>query len=208
TSSGSATVPVARLVTNNASMTLSPGGTQFSMPSGGSLGNPTGSFAVTFTGGASAFTASVLPGAAWLSIQTQNAGSVAFSIDPVVAAGLTPGTYYGTIRITAMGVVNTPQDFQVILTIAPATSPTVPDPIPSGLAFVAGGATIPSQTVQLFASSTTALAYQASATTSDGQAWLTVTPSSGTTSSGSPASSTVTVSTTGLAAGVYRGFVT
>jgi uncharacterized protein (TIGR03437 family) len=70
---------------------------------------------------------------------------------------------------------------------------------------MSGGTAPPAQNLQLFASSTAAVQYQASASTTDGHSWLTVTPTSGMTSAGSPASSTVTVNPAGLTAGVYRG---
>ncbi len=209
TSSGQSSIAVTLSVSGSASMTLAPAGAQFTMGAGGVLGNANGSFLVNFfAGSAAAFTASVQPGATWLSITQQSGGAVSFAIDPAIAAGLAAGTYYGTIRVASSGVVNSPQDFQVILFIAPAATAVRPDPQPAGLVFAASGSTAPpGQTVKVFASSATPVPYQASANTSDGRTWLSVTPATGTTSASSAAATTVNVNPAGLAAGIYRGGV-
>ncbi len=64
---GSASVPVRCCLRVQGAMTLAPGGTQFNMPQGGALGNSSGSFLVGVSSGNITFSASVLPGASWLS---------------------------------------------------------------------------------------------------------------------------------------------
>jgi hypothetical protein len=208
TSAGGATIPVSFNVAASA-MTLSPAGVQLNMSAGGALGNPNGSLAIGFTGTPSSFTASVLPGASWLSITGQTATGVNYAISPGAAANLAPGSYYGTIRVASAGAVNSPQDFEVILTVAQAVAPALPDPEPAGLLFIASGlAPPPSQSLSLFASSVSPVSYQAAASTTDGHAWLSVTPTIGSASSGKPGAPTVSVNPGGLGAGVYRGGVT
>ena len=87
----------------------------------------------------------------------------------------------------------------MILNVAPATSPAVPDIEPAGLLFLSSTP----QTVHVFTSSTTLVTYQASSDSS----WLSVSPASGSTSTASAGSSSVSVNLTGLAAGVYCGNV-
>jgi hypothetical protein len=97
-----------------------------------------------------------------------------------------------------------PLTFVVVLNVAPLSSPTAPNPTPAGVLFIANGnGTPPAQTVEVFVSSATSQTYQAS---SDSP-WLTVSPTTGPTSTSSPASSNVSVLLSGLTAGVYRGSV-
>jgi uncharacterized protein (TIGR03437 family) len=222
-SAGTATVAVTGIISNANIMTLGPSGAQFNMIAGGAPGNPSGSFAVAISdndaaphsGNISAsWTAAVVPGANWLVLKTTSGvatgsapGTIDFSIDPAVAATLAPQAYYGTIRVTAEGILNSPQDFEVVLNVAPASSAPLPDPQPAGLVFVAPGAPVAAQKVQLFTSAPTAVPWQTAVTTQQGGAWLSVTPASGTASAGAPAQTSVEVNPAGLSAGVYRGAV-
>jgi uncharacterized protein (TIGR03437 family) len=211
TSAGLANVPVTLLVAQNPTMTLSPAGTQFQQAAGSSPGNPNGSFEVAVSGSSTvSFNAAVLPGASWLTLNTtsgtstsSNPGTVSFSIN-ATAATLAAQAYYAAISVTSSGVVDSPQMFIVILNVASAAAPAVPDPTPAGLLYIssANGAPAP-QTVKVFISSQTPLTYQAS---SDSP-WLLVTPASGSTSTASPGSSSVSVNLSGLLSGVYRGNV-
>lgn len=216
TSVGSASLPIGLFLSREVSMNLSPGGAQFQMQAGGAPGNASGGFLVSVNGNnPAAFSASVLPGADWLTLgavsgaaSSSNPGSVSFSVNPDAAAALTPAAYYGTIRVTSGQVSNSPLDFSIILNVTPATDPVKPDPQPAGLIFISsGGATVPSQTVAVYAGSKAPVPYQASAATDDGRAWLRVAPATGTTSAIAPAQSSVSVDLTGLAPGIYRGGV-
>ena len=212
---GSLTIPVTFLIASAPVMTLGPAGTQFSMPQNGVLGNSSGSFAVSVSSGSVSFSAAVLSGASWLTLSggasgtasLGSPGNVSFSVNQAAAAVLTAGAYYGTIRITATGSVNSPQDFQVVLEISQATSRIIPNPQPAGLLFIGTGGALPSQTVQLFASSKSAIAYQSSASVNSGSGWLKVNPQTGTTSAAAPAQISVSVSTAGLTTGIYTGTV-
>ncbi len=212
TSAGSANVPVTLFIAQNATMTLSPGGSQFQMSAGSSPGNPSGSFLVSVSGNSSVnWSASVLPGASWLQLSTTagastsaSPGTVSFSILPTAAAALTPQAYYGTIQVTSSDVADSPQNFLVVLNVAPAANPVLPDPEPAGLVFISNGTgALPPQKVTVFASSSSPIAYQASSDSS----WLQVSLGTGSTSASSPDSSSVSVNLTGLAPGVYRGGV-
>jgi uncharacterized protein (TIGR03437 family) len=214
-SAGTITVPVTLFIATGSSLSLNPSGVQLVMPAGGVAANPDTSFLVSSTGTSPvAYTAAVLPGAPWLNPGTTSGtstaatpGSVNYSINAAAAAALTPQAYYGTIRVTSSGAINSPQDFQVVLDVTAANSPQTPNPTPAGLIFISNGTTPPAQTDQVFASSVTAIPYQASASTVTGGSWLSVSPATGTTSAASPAQSSISVNPAGLAAGVYRGSV-
>jgi uncharacterized protein (TIGR03437 family) len=215
-SAGLATVPVTLIISQDLTLTLGPSGSQFSAPAGSSPGNSTGSFSVSVTGaGAANWNASVLTGASWL-VLTSAAGSstessaatAGFSLNASAISSLAPATYYGTIQVTSGDVVNSPQDYQVVLDITPAAAPTVTALNTAGLVFTSSfaGSTSP-QSVAVYSSSAAPTAYQASSATTDGANWLSVSPATGTASAGSPASSSVSVNVAGLAPGVYSGGV-
>jgi uncharacterized protein (TIGR03437 family) len=217
---GTVSVPVTFLIAASPSLVLEPAGVLLTMPAGGVAANPEPSFLVGVSGAASAasqvaFTAAVLPGPVPLLNLTTTSGistgttpgAVSYSINQASAAGLMPGAYYGTIRITAAGVMNSPQDFQVVLNVTAANAPPTPSPTPGGLIFISSGTTPLPQIDRVLVSSATAVPYQASAQTTNGGSWLSVSPATGTTSASSPAQTSVSVNPAGLAAGVYRGSV-
>ena len=219
-SAGTITVPVTFFIAAGSSLTLNPSGIQLVMPAGGVAANPDTSFLVDVTGGASAtssvaFTAALLPGAPWLNLGTTSGsstgntpGAVFFSINRAAAAALTPQVYYGTIRVTSADAVNSPKDFQVVLNVTAVNAPQTPNPTPAGLIFISSsGSTPPAQVDQVFVSSAAPVPYQASASTTSGGSWLSVSPATGTTSASSPAQTSVSVNPAGLASGVYRGSV-
>jgi uncharacterized protein (TIGR03437 family) len=215
-SAGRASVPVTVLLAAASSMALNPAGQQFSSQQGGAPGNPAGSFLVTVAnGGTITWTASLLPGASWLILNTPSGsssagapGSVAFSIDPVAAAALAPGPYYGQIEVDAPGAVNSPQNFEVVLNVSPPTMPVIPDVQPAGLLFITSAGTIaPPQTVTVYSGSGTPGGFQASAIMINGTGWLAVSPATGTSSDTSPGITSVTVNASALTPGVYQGGV-
>ena len=215
TSGGKGSVPVTLFVAANSTMTLAPSGSQFGAPQGGAPGNSSGSFLVSVNSTTVVnLTVASLGGADWLKVGTttlsassSQPGNVSFSIDPVIAATLTPGAYYGQISVGGGGIVNSPQYYQVILNITPATESARPDPQPAGLLFLAtvGGANPPSQIVTVFTSAGKATPFQASA--GSGGGWLSVSPGLGSTSQPSPGSTAVVANISGLKQGVYTGLV-
>jgi uncharacterized protein (TIGR03437 family) len=212
-SAGSMTVPVSLYISNNTLITLSPAAGQFALTAGATLSPSTGSFQVTANSSVPvSWSAAVLSGAPWLSTGTpsgtstaSSAGTVSFSINQAMAAQLPQGTSYGTIRVTSTSATDSPQDFQVAINVAAPSTLAVPTPSPAGLVFTSGGAS--SQPVTLYASSSAAVSYQASAATTDGSSWLSVSPQTGAASAGTPGASTVSVNTAGLPPGTYTGLV-
>jgi large repetitive protein len=212
-SAGSATIPVTFLLATSGVMTLAPGGTEFSVPQGGALAHTGGSYLVGVSSGSANFNAAVLPGASWLSgggtgiASPTSPATVSFSINQSAVAALSAGFYYGTIRVSSSGVVDSPQDFQVVLNVGAAGSEVLPDPEAAGLVFIGSNTTPPAQTIQLFGSSANSIGFQTSPTVIDGSGWLTVTPQTGSVSASSPTQISVTANPAGLSAGVYQGGV-
>ncbi len=220
-SAGAAPIGVALLVSQNGTMSLAPAGIEFeSRIENGAVSAP-GSSSGAFLVHASStspvtWTATVLPAASWLQLSTSNGtstfsnpGSVSFSVNPAAAPPL-PQTNYAIIQVSSGDVVDSPQDFVVLLHVGASGSPVQLNVAPAGLAFTATGAsTVPPQTVQVLADSAAPVGYQASSDSS----WLLVAPGvapgaargTGSVSSASPGSSTVSVNAGGLSPGVYRG---
>jgi uncharacterized protein (TIGR03437 family) len=215
-SAGVSTIPVTLLVSQSSTMTLGPSGAQFTAPAGSAPGTAGGVFNVSISGDGSAnWSATVLPGASWLNVNSfagsasaASASAIGYSLNAGAIAALTPASYYATIQVTSPDVVDSPQDFQVVLNITPVATPVKPVPSSGGLVFISSVAgTTPAQTIALYSGSGTPVNYQASATTSDGAAWLAVSPATGTASSGAAGSSSISVNVAGLASGVYSGGV-
>jgi len=216
TSGGQGSVPVTLFISASATMTLAPAGGLFNQNAGSAPGNPNGSFLVSVNSPTPVnYTATVLPGASWLVVGTAGGmstsaqpGTVNYSINPAVSSTLAAGAYYGEIQITSAQVSDSPQDFEVVLNVAPAVAPVTPDPEPGGLLFLTTvGGVLPPQIVTVYSGSSSPLTFQASAATTSGGGWLSVTPTMGTASQSAPGVTMVSVNASKLSAGVYHGGV-
>jgi len=214
-SAGSASVPVTFNIAPNGVISLGPAGAAFSLPQGGELGQ-SNSFLVDITGSTPiSFTAAVQPGAPWLRLTSgggsasgTSPGVVSYGFDRDQVAALAPGAYYGEIQLTAGGASNSPQSFEVVLYVTPASTPTTPDLSPGGLIFLTQAASAPPvQVITVSTTSPNSTNFQASASTSTGGNWLSVTPTTGSTIAGTPAAANVSVNPSGLNPGVYKGLV-
>ncbi|MGH9723300.1 MAG: putative Ig domain-containing protein, partial [Bryobacteraceae bacterium] len=158
--------------------------------------------------------AEIVSGSEFLSLNTlsgqatsQTPGVVTLSVN---AASLAAGDYSALVRFTDPGAVNSPVYLVVGLNVAAQSATAAPDPSPSGMLFVAveGGAAPAPQQLRVFASRATPVAFQASAITTDGANWLSVTPTTGVTSTATLGTASVSVNLTGLRRGTYTGDVT
>jgi uncharacterized protein (TIGR03437 family) len=210
------TVPVTLFVASSSTMAVQPAGAQFQVSPGGSPTGANTSLLVNVSSDtAQSFTASVSPGANWLTLGNSGGtasgtqpGTVTFGFNNSVIAGLAPQAYYATITVSIPGAVNSPQSFEVVLNVLPVGSPQRPLPNPAGVLFITSAASAPPpQSVSVASSSTTSVGYQLSVTTSDGGNWLTATPALGSATPGSPATAQVSVNPTGLQPGAYYGGV-
>lgn len=208
-------IPVTLEIAQAGALTLSAPGAQFQLNAGSVPLNNVGSFQVGISGSNVPvnWTASAEAGGPWLVLNQNNtsgtaAGSsestISFSVNP---ANLTGGqTYYGTIQVSAVGVINSPLSYMVVLNVLPASTAPVPVLQPAGLVFetVAGGSAPPSQNVAVYSTSGNAVSYSASASA----AWLSVSPATGSSSSSSSeAISSISVNPGTLPAGFYTGTV-
>ena len=156
------------------------------------------------------FTASVTNGADWLTLTpasgtatASSPGTIGFTVN-ATSPNVHAGGNYALVTVSDPQSLNSPVFVTVVLNLAQANGPIQPDPVPQGLVFIGPAAS--SQNVVVNASSQMPVMFGASAATSDGGTWLSVSPASGLTGSGNPATVSVSADGTGLAAGVYRGF--
>ncbi len=218
TSAGTASVPVTLFIATENSMTLQPAGTVFQSDFGSSGDTiPAGgqnSFLVDVVGNNTVnWTASVLPGASWLSLGTASGtststqpGTVSFSINK---NNLPSGSYYGTIQVNAPGLVDTPLNFEVVLNVSPVNVLMAPAPSPAGLLYLsAAGTQPPAQTVQVMNNQSGSATLSVAASASNNGTWLTATGPAGPVASGTMAPVLVSVNPSNLNAGTYYGSVT
>jgi uncharacterized protein (TIGR03437 family) len=206
-------------------MTLQPSGTVFdsvfsSTPPGDSA--PTGgatSFSIDVVGANPVnwtATSSVTSGPNWITLATASGvasgtqpGTVSFSINQAVASGLPVGAHYGTIQVSAPGLVDTPLNFEVVLNVSAVSLLQAPAPSPTGLLYIsAAGTEPPAQTLQVANN----LTMPANLTFSVNGSWLSAAiPSSvpaGPVAAGATVPVLVSVNPSNLNAGVYSGSVT
>ena len=185
-------VPVSITVGATPQLTVNPNSLTFNYQTGGAL--PVAqSFAVA---GNSPVNFTVASPGSWLQLSPLSGTTPASVMVTANPAGLAPGTYGGTINVTASGSI-TPVPVAVTLTITAPPQLTI---APAQLTFavpVNGAAPAP-QTLTV-TSNNGPLAFTAAA----GSIWLSVTPTNGNT----PATLAVSVNPTGLATGVYNGTI-
>lgn len=134
-------------------------------------------------------------------------GDVRIQVDQT---GLPAGQYYGVVQIASSTAANNPQSISVLLNVVAAgqlgTAPTVST---AGILLPAdaGSSTPSQQDVQLFNPAGTSVTFSATAFTSDGGAWLKVTPASGSLSGTGAGSITIQANPSGLSAQLYSGTV-
>lgn len=197
-------------VTGNSgpAVAVSPGSLTFSF-SQGSTSAATQSIAITNnSSSAQSFTVSSAAnsGGNWLSVSPQagaaapvSTSSVTVSVKP---SGLAAGTYLGTVSIASAT-----QTFNVAVTLTVSSGAAQLELSQTGFRFqtVAGGANPPAQTLSILNSGSKSSNFGASASTTSGGQWLSVSPASGTISASSPAVATISINASGLAAGDYYG---
>ena len=201
------TVPVTLTVASatGGNVTASPSSLTFSYQTGGTapaaqtvtISSAAGSAAIPIT-----MSATTSSGGNWLTLGAASASTpytLSVSLNSSVLSSLSANQYSGNIAITPTGgsVVNVP------LTLTVTAAPTV-SASPTSLTFSynVGGATPSSQSISVSGGGAT-LAFTATASTSSGGNWLSVSPTSGNT----PATLSVSIGPSGLNAGNYTGTV-
>lgn len=143
-------------------------------------------------------TASTTADGNWINLSLASGtapSTLAVSISP---AGLSAGTYTGSIQIAAAGASNTPASIGVTLTVTAAPAILVVAPLQLTFQYANGGA-VAAQSVAISNGGGGTLAWTASTSAY----WLAVLSPSGT----APATLTVAVNPVNLAAGTYTGTV-
>jgi large repetitive protein len=215
---GSVDVTVSVFVADNGSIIgLSVTGLRFQARQGGGYSNTQTVQVYNFGDPATTvnWKAEIVSGANWLTLSPSS--GIALSASPgIVSFGLTqdatqlpPGGYYALVRILDSGSQNSPRYVVAVFDLASSATPPLPDPSPVGLLFtgVAGGAQPASQVVRVNTSSAQTVTWTAAALTSDGVAWISLTPSVGRSTGQSPGILLISVNTIGLAPGIYTGEV-
>ncbi len=159
---------------------------------------------------------STLSGGGWLSAFPDAGLSDAAS--PLVPAvrldvdpqGLGPGTYAGTVQVSAPDADNTPQTVSVFLNVLKPGSSIGPIVQPSAMVFsaVAGGESPGSQSVLVQSLSTAPITFRSASVTSDSQNWITTLPRDGTVTAAQPVRIVIQPDIRGLGNGIHRGSVT
>lgn len=159
-----------------------------------------GTSGITFTTSAS----STGDGGAWLAATPSAGSTVPGSVSVSIAtAGLTtPGTFSGSVLVTSTGATGSPASIPVTINV---TGPTLTaGPTPLNFSYQIGSADPMSQSITV--GGTSGVNFTATAATSTGGGWLSVTPS------GTTPDSSVTVSVDpkglNLAANTYNGTIT
>jgi hypothetical protein len=179
-------------------LSATPSTISFTLPAGGVKASQTSNLSSTTAGLTFSAAATTASGGAWLSVTpagTTTPSALQVTADP---GALLPGSYSGTVSVTAAGAGNSPLPITVSLTV---TNPAL-TLSPASLTFSStGSGTVPSQTLKV-GSSGSALTVTATASTAKGGNWLSVDPG-GTT----PASLNVSVNPSGLANATYTGAI-
>jgi uncharacterized protein (TIGR03437 family) len=162
------------------------------------------SVSITGTSGIS-FATSVISsgGANWLAATPSGTvpSSISVSINAAALSGLAAGQYSGTVTVTSSGAGGSPASIPVTLVV---TAPTLTaTPATLSFSYSIGSSTQPApQTINLVDAAK--INFTASAATTLGGSWLSVTPGAGAASG----ALTVSVNTKGLTANVYNGTIT
>lgn len=202
-----ATIPVTLNFSSETSLVLQPSALTFNYQTSGTP-PPGQTILASFPGGnASTFqvTGTTASGGNWLQVapaQATTPTAIGVSINNTVAAGLTAGTYTGTVTLTPPNQAQAP--FTVPVTLNVSASPLLS--VPSTLIGLTAVTNSSNSVTQSFTVTSTGGSIPVTATgaTTSGGSWLTVTQNSTVT----PSTITLSANPSGLASGVYQGTVT
>jgi hypothetical protein len=145
-------------------------------------------------------------GGSWLSATASGGPTPLVASVSVNPAGLSAGTYKGSVTVTSTGASNSPQTVAVTLNVTatpPPSTPTLSLSTDSATFNSIGGTSVSPSKVQL-TSSGSQLSFTTAVTTTMGGNWL----SAGTMSGTTPATVSISANPSGLSNGTYQGKVT
>jgi uncharacterized protein (TIGR03437 family) len=149
---------------------------------------------------------SISPGSGTVNRPYLDVSLVNVAVDPT---GLTAGTYYGQIRVSAAGVSNSPQSISVVLTVlSPGTNPG-PEVRPTGLIFAGPqSSSLTSQGVMIGNTGATPNKFgSAPVLPPNVGSWFSYTPGTSTVAAGKPVPIDVQPDFTNLSPGATRGAI-
>jgi len=155
------------------------------------------------------FTATASSTGNWLAVSSTSGSAPAVITVTVNPSSLQPGAYQGTVTVTAPTANPSSQTFTVSLTVVAAGSPALSLTTTSlNYSFAQGAQQARQQRILIGNSGGGTLTYNASASTSSGGNWLSVTQDGAGATLSTPDPLTVSVDPTSLAAGTYTGLIT
>ncbi len=181
-------------------LAVTPAALQFAFTTGGAA--PAAQSVQITNSGTGTLSWTATASASWISVSPASGTAPSTLSIAVSPAGLSAGTYTGSVLIAATGASNTPQSIGVTFTVtAAAPVPPVLAVAPSALSFAYtnGGSAPAAQNISIANSGGGALAWTASAS----DYWLVISAASGS----APATVAVSINPVNLAAGTYTGSV-
>ena len=188
------------MVNSQSTLTVAPTSLQFAATVGGAAAAQSIQIANSASGTlAWTATSSAASNANWLSVSPASGTAPSTLSVSVSLAGLSAGTYTGSVSIAASGASNTPASIGVTLTVTAAPASLAVAPQALAFQYTYGGAVPATQNVAIANTGGGTLAW----TASSGSYWLAVSAASGS----APATLGVSVNPVNLAAGSYTGNV-
>ncbi len=198
TASGDDSMAIMAATSNPSTIAVTPGTLQFAYTLGGAVPSAQSIQIMNSGSGTLAWTASASTsssGATWLNVSPASGTATSTLSISVAPAGLSAGTYTGSVQITSAGASNTPLSVPVTLTVTQTPPSLAVAPQALTFNYSVGGAAPVAQTVSITNTGAGTLSWIASSV----DYWLVVSPPSG---SGA-ATLSVSVNPANLAAGTY-----
>lgn len=197
-------------------LVVSPAGLTFNAVQGGPVPPPQTTTVLSGVGNLNfSVSPSTVSGGMWLTVSPQSGSaevgqtgtSLRVAVNP---SGLSAGTYYGTLQVTAPGLANSPQLVSVVLNVSAATANIGAVLSSAGLIFVgsAGEAAPPAQMVTVYNPSASSLSFTSALAGTNAAAHFNYNLVSGSMQPGQTLTLTIGVSTAGISAGTYNGTIT
>jgi len=196
---GDDSINIMAVASSASTITVAPSSVQFAYTLGGTV-PAAQSLKITNTGSGT-LSWSATASASWLSLSASTGTAPSTLSVSVSPASLSAGTYSGTIQISATGASNTPVTVAVSLTVAAAVAAPSLSVTPKALTFnyTSGGAVPAAQSVSITNAGTGSLSWTATSSA----LWIGLLAASG----AAPATLSISVNPTNMAAGTYTGSV-
>jgi uncharacterized protein (TIGR03437 family) len=215
---GDVPIPVVLFVSDQGPiLNLSVTGATFTIRQGN--GAPSSSTVQIFNTGDPATTiqwsAELLGSSTWLTLSPASGTATAtapgtLTLTPAASVSSLPaGAYYALVRVSDPNALDAPQYLTAVLDVRPADDPPQLDLSPAGVVLTSSaGQTLPlTQTISVKTSSDAPVPFAAAASATNNGTWLSVSPTTGMTSTSNPGTVTASIDPSKLTAGVYTGEV-